>query len=545
MMAQPHAGVTQAAGAETPRVALHGTSPGVEGTTWESDRGLRVGRLSSLEVFLPDESVSRQHAELVRTAAGWVVRDQGSTNGTFVNGNRLGRAEERLREGDVLQFGDVVAVVKALREAGRVDAAGPGSPARVVGEVLQSWEELPRPAAEASRGADPSPGLMALLQIGRALLPATPQAFYESVLWQAAEALDARHGAVVLREPGSDRLTAGAAFSCGSPVRAADWLTNPLGRAALDRGQSLLGEFAPGGAFPSVVCALLRSPHRQLGVLCLARGPDQGPFREADLRLADALALSVSVGIDAYFQEAETRRHLVIQTLTLLTQLVALRGDFTGSHAQRVTDYALVLAEELGLPAETCASLRVGTPLIGLGKIGLPDALLLKGGPLTADEVSFLRGHLRKAVGLLEAVPDLVPFLPIVRSYTERWDGSGYPDRLRGEQIPLPARIVGLAVAFDAMTSDRPYRRKLTVSEAFAEVRRLAGTQFDPRCVEALLRLRPRIEDLLDQRDRSCDTLSRTELRKTREKLDMGAARRRLAELGRLPAAPRARTTGG
>jgi len=96
-------------------------------------------------------------------------------------------------------------------------------------------------------------------------------------------------------------------------------------------------------------------------------------------------------------------------------------------------------------------------------------------------------------------VPGLAWALPVVRGHHERWDGTGYPDRLKGEQIPLPARVVGVADAFDAMTSDRPYRRGMSAATAYAELQAESGKQFDPRCVDAFIRARARIEALLDQ----------------------------------------------
>src|SRR5262249_37146014 len=145
--------------------------------------------------------------------------------------------------------------------------------------------------------------------------------------------------------------------------------------------------------------------------------------------------------------------------------------------------------------------LRTGTPLIELGKIGLSDALLRKQPPLTPEEQTQVRSYALQGAALIEAVPGLAALVPIVRNHNERWDRTGYPDQFKGEQSPLLARIVAVANAFDAMTSDRPYAARRLPDEAFEEIERAAGTQFDPTVVRAFLRLRPRILHLLRERE--------------------------------------------
>src|SRR5262249_43663123 len=154
-------------------------------------------------------------------------------------------------------------------------------------------------------------------------------------------------------------------------------------------GQSLLIPLPPAaaGAAPRrVMCALLRDGQRILATLCLAREAGQPDFDDSDLRWADALALAASPSLAALADIAERQERLFLKTLTAMTQLVHLRDDRTGSHGQRTTDYALMLADVLGLPEAQKHCLRIGTPLHDLGKIGLPDAVLQKPGKLTAEE---------------------------------------------------------------------------------------------------------------------------------------------------------------
>jgi len=152
-----------------------------------------------------------------------------------------------------------------------------------------------------------------------------------------------------------------------------------------------------------------------------------------------------------------------------------------------------------------------------LGKVGISDATLQKAGPLTPEERQHMTSHVLKGAALLETMPGLTPLMPIVRSHHERWDGSGYPDGLSGEQIPLLARIVAVADAFDAMTSDRVYRKKLSLEEAFAELEQKAGSQFDPDIVRALIHLRPRVEAMFNTREGLFETVRLQDRDKSKE----------------------------
>jgi putative nucleotidyltransferase with HDIG domain len=180
----------------------------------------------------------------------------------------------------------------------------------------------------------------------------------------------------------------------------------------------------------------------------------------------------------------------------VLAQAVELRDDYTGNHTQRVTRYATMLGEKLELPEDQLELIRLGGPLHDIGKIGIDDAILRKPGRLTGDEYEVMKTHTTKGAEILASVPEMEPILPIVRSHHERWDGSGYPDGLAGEEIPLLARIVAVADAFDAMTSNRPYhenKRGKSPAWAFGEVERQLGKQFDPDVGAAFIAIREEI----------------------------------------------------
>lgn len=169
------------------------------------------------------------------------------------------------------------------------------------------------------------------------------------------------------------------------------------------------------------------------------------------------------------------------------------RDPYTAGHSERVSTLAVAIGEELKLDADSKETLRLGALLHDIGKIGVPDEVLRKSAPLTAAEFETIKTHPTAGARILKSIPFLAPHIPIVELHHERPDGLGYPYGLRGDDIPLAARIVHVADAFDAMTSARAYRSGRIPVEAIAELRRCVGTDFDGPSVEALIAALPRL----------------------------------------------------
>jgi putative nucleotidyltransferase with HDIG domain len=168
--------------------------------------------------------------------------------------------------------------------------------------------------------------------------------------------------------------------------------------------------------------------------------------------------------------------------------LLSVVGEYDGALRHHVDDVALLaeqLGRELGLDHGDRAHLRRAAALHDIGKVAIPDAILHAPRKLTEDEWEYMRQHTIIGARIIGAAPEMLPVAQIVRSSHERYDGGGYPDRLAGEEIPLGARIVAVCDSYDAMTTTRAYREAMPVSEALAELERCAGTQFDPRVVDA------------------------------------------------------------
>ena len=176
------------------------------------------------------------------------------------------------------------------------------------------------------------------------------------------------------------------------------------------------------------------------------------------------------------------------QALFGLAEAIEAKDPYTKGHCGRVAAYSLVLAQESGYPSEGLETLEFGAFLHDIGKIGIRDAVLLKPGPLDEEEWMHMRTHPDKGAEIANQIEMLRPIMPAVRNHHERWDGKGYPDGMKAEEIPLPARIVAIADAYDAMATDRPYKRGLPIEDCEALLRKNAGIMYDPELVEIFCR---------------------------------------------------------
>jgi putative nucleotidyltransferase with HDIG domain len=493
-----------------PYIRLRGINGEVEGLQWEHQELLRAGRLASLEVVLDDSSVSRRHAEIKHSPAGWRVRDLGSTNGTFLNGARLGTGEHPLRPHDIVRCGNVTLVVEVMRD-GR-DEAVPPAPDNMLVEACASHsfeDALEGLIFDTNNSPRPGQQLVALLRAGHHLGHIeSEEELLHSILNDAVSTLEAQRGAIVLADKNDGPLRLRALATGQSQAGGRHCFSQNLAQRSFQLGESILcnveedPELAGArsiaeGTMASVMCVLLRTPRKRLGVLHLDRGPMQKPFTKEDLRLADALAANVSAGIESA-QLLQKQRELFLNTITVLANFVELRDPYTGGHTIRVTQYSQLLADHLDLSPAKKELIRIGGPLHDIGKIGISDEILSAPRKLTPSEFEIMKTHTTRGAEIMERVPDLPrEVIEIVRSHHERWDGAGYPDGLKGTNIPELARVVSVADAFDAMTSDRPYRRGMPADAAFAEVEKQKGRQFDPDMAAAFLAIRQRVVERL------------------------------------------------
>jgi HD-GYP domain-containing protein (c-di-GMP phosphodiesterase class II) len=177
----------------------------------------------------------------------------------------------------------------------------------------------------------------------------------------------------------------------------------------------------------------------------------------------------------------------VHEIVEALTAALDAKHPYTGGHSERVANISTWIADQMGLPDQIKNLVHVAGHLHDIGKIGVPDCVLLKPGKLTDAEFCMIKDHPQTGYDILNKVKILRPIAHAVRYHHERWDGMGYPQGLVGESIPLVSRIIAVADAYDAMTSRRPYRPPLAHQVAVSELQRCSGSQFDPSVVEAFL----------------------------------------------------------
>jgi HD-GYP domain-containing protein (c-di-GMP phosphodiesterase class II) len=239
----------------------------------------------------------------------------------------------------------------------------------------------------------------------------------------------------------------------------------------------------------AVLCVPITLRGKPLGVVFLANYQVGHAFTADHRNLVTELATQAAVAIDnaRLFKD---REEVILASLEALANAVDARDPYTAGHSERVTKYALMIARQMHYsPQDQGAWVRLerGGRLHDIGKIGVPDAVLQKTGKLTAEEFEKMKSHTVVGFNILSGLRMLTDELVIVRSHHERFDGKGYPDRKKGDELPLFAWIVSAADAIDAMTSDRPYRKGMPLADAVEQVRAGSGTHFHPDVVEAVL----------------------------------------------------------
>jgi len=198
--------------------------------------------------------------------------------------------------------------------------------------------------------------------------------------------------------------------------------------------------------------------------------------------------------LDAEMVRLDERNQAYQLMVAALATAIDAKDRVTHAHVQRVRHYCLALARHLGVcDPDELQALEAAALLHDIGKIGVPERILNKPGRLDADEFSVMKRHVDFGVQILSTARFPFPLVPIVRHHHECWDGRGYPDGLRGEDIPLGARILMVVDCFDALSSDRPYRRALSVDDAFDVLRGGYGSMYDPRVVDAFIELYPKV----------------------------------------------------
>jgi HD-GYP domain-containing protein (c-di-GMP phosphodiesterase class II) len=247
---------------------------------------------------------------------------------------------------------------------------------------------------------------------------------------------------------------------------------------------------APEGlSWPDLALAPLRNDGALEGFISVREPASESEHTvEEILRLLSGISSQAAVALERA-RNYENLEETFVSTVEALANALEANDEYTSTHTRWITDMALRVGEALGFEGPELKALELGALFHDIGKIGIPTSILLKPGPLSPEERKIIEMHPELGERILEPISRLAEVRTIVRSCHERWDGDGYPDGKATTEIPIEARIILVCDAFHAMTTDRPYRKRLSVDEACRRLRTGAGTQFDPSVVDVFLGL--------------------------------------------------------
>jgi response regulator RpfG family c-di-GMP phosphodiesterase len=269
-------------------------------------------------------------------------------------------------------------------------------------------------------------------------------------------------------------------------VTVSRWVSQNQEPVVLELSQPpVLKEFPPlPETIRSYIAFPLKTPQRIIGVLNLIRGREKHSFSNVDLEIVNVLASQASISLENV-KLYQNIRDNYLKTVRGFALAVEAKDRYTHGHSENVMKYTVILAKHLGLPDEEIENVKYAGLLHDIGKIGVSELILNKPGRLTPSEFDEIKKHPTLGANIIADVPFLRPLVPMVLHHHEFYDGNGYPSGIKGEQVPFGARILGVADAYEAMTSDRPYRRSMTRQTAMDILIEGKSKQFDPKVVDA------------------------------------------------------------
>lgn len=470
---------------------------------------LTVGRDPENVIVLDHTAISRFHCRITCERDQYYIQDLGSTNGTFLNGRRVTR--ERLSPGDELIIANVGIMVEAAHST-IIDARPPMNvTVSIDAQPKRSSVTMSNPAEDIGArdfieglGSDPNSANRALQVLYKADTAFKNiedlQLLLDNLLAIIMESVPASRGFVFLLQRDTGALLPYARRPVGTAGEADDGeivVSQTIIQTAVRQKTSIISSDAlvderfihsrsvAALDVRSAMCAPLVSRGNVLG-LVYVDSHKANSFTRRDLSLFSALALKVATAVENA-RLYDDLRSLFYNTVETLVRTIQAKDQYTAGHSTRVSRYSLMIADKLGMSTKDKHQLYLAAMLHDIGKIGVPDDLLNRPGKLSESEMERVRSHVQVGASMIEMLGEMHPIVPLIRHHHECWDGSGYPDGLRGEQIPLISRIIAVADMYDAMTSDRPYRKRRSHQFAVEEILAASGTKIDARVAEAFL----------------------------------------------------------
>lgn len=484
------------------------------------------GRSPSCDERFEDESFSRMHFAVEGKGSFFLLTDLQSSAGTSVNGKKV--ASKILHNGDRIVASNIefqfavsdTASNKVAAHSGLMEAESKTASIRVEANFEDGSFNFEDTAVEGKEAAPANDhemlertrkALQTIYHVGT--LVYTQESLdrvCHTIMDVAMETLDPDRGFMVMYDPDSKTLEPvvvrrkrgsngnGAASRSTRLLRAVDdelTLCRPIILHSVKKGLSVISDAvypetgdANSKHIKSAMCVPVRTNTDIIGAIYLDRVDNDTPFHQHHLELLAGIGRQAGVAIERA-RMLEEMEGLFYSCVRALVTSIEAKDQYTHGHSERVTAFAVTLAEEMALDAETLDNVRLGALLHDVGKIGVAEKILTKPSRLTPDEVKVIRLHPVRGGEILSHIGNIPGVIAAVKHHHEMYNGLGYPDGLVGDGIPQTARIVALADAFDAMTSNRSYRRNFDVDEAISEFTRCSGDQFDPEVCEVMIKL--------------------------------------------------------
>lgn len=467
----------------------------------------RVGRLEENDLTLDNPYISRVHAEIAFDGASHTLRDFESTSGTFVNDNKI--TEHRLKHGDRIRFGrghgiefvfhsQVVDAVgeQDEKELNEKEIEDTFHPVRVIPPEDSRFINTAKLPPSGDLPNETIDRLRALYEFTSDILTAqSSQELSDKLANFLHRTLKSERCAVLFHDDEKNTLNVSAACPSKEEITPSSSIT----RLAYDENVAVFSidarsddRFSSGDSIQlqsirSVICAPIGSKTRMWGVCYIDNLTSDHPFDEEELDFLTAVARQSGLAMENLYLLEEQRKSLESFIRTLAASLDA-RDDNTAGHSARVGAYSAGIARTMDLSREKIRLIYYAGLLHDYGKIGIRDDVLLKPAELTAEEYEHVKEHPLHTFRLLSKIrlpEDLADIPMVAAAHHERWDGSGYPHGLKGEEIPLGSRIVAVADAYDALTGERVYNRPCSPEKAMDEITQRSGIYFDPVVVDA------------------------------------------------------------
>ncbi len=487
----------------------------------DKDLPFTVGRDKENKLHIKSTAVSRFHAVLFCEKGEYFVQDMDSTNGTFLNGKKIKRS--KVNPGDRVTVANVDIVIDAapsplhgfklpldltvsiddpISSDATIIVKNP-SQQLIIAEPETKVSKDRRAENRRQRDKRLSKSYKALQVLYRADQVLRDiddfKQLLENFMDLITTVIPATRGYIFLLNTDDGlpvpyvRRAPGSATSDTEIV-----VSKTILKTAVERKESLISKDAlvderfihsksvANYKVRSAICAPLMNRGKVLGIIYLDSTDKSNLYTRDDLSLLSAMALKAGVALDNA-RLYDDMRNLFFNTVETLVRAIQARDQYTSGHSARVTRFCLLIAEKLDLDTKAKQQLYLTSMLHDIGKIGIPDDLLNRPGKLSGEEIATIREHVKVGSSMLKAIGEMQPIVPLILHHHEAYDGTGYPDGLKGDKIPLICRIVAVADTWDAMTTDRPYRKARSREDAVAELKRCAGKNFDPKVVKVFL----------------------------------------------------------